>query len=557
MSDFRVKLLALTAFGTLFAGMSYGQAISCPGVAPTINPSSPILVRAESEADLVSDVSFSCPSSGLVTNGQLTVFLSLPVTSKAVTGLTTTGSFIANGNSEALLSITDVGAGGTIVYQGTVAGSVVTFNNVKFPANFTATISNIRVNASGAAVGSTPVAITETIFAGTNGLATYTPAAQTVGYALKSLANPALTVNAFNLPAITNIAACTGNSAAIFAPAVNFTVLIGETFGGFFKTQTGGGVIQNGEQGSMQNGASSAIGTAASGTQISLTFGNVPSAATVYLPTSITYTPAGGVPTTLTIAPVQNAVTTGGASLIPLTTTYAGNTYTFGGFAGFTPSSGSITVTYLVTASSQAQIETFAVPVYVAVAANAAAPQGAITVLEAYAPATAITGLASSIPVFAPTTNTAINAATVTTCQTSLLYPFVTNQLGFDTGVVIANTSTDNLGTGGASIARAQAGTCTLSFYGTGAPTPATGVADPGGNLPTASTHAFLLSSVAPGFQGYMIAQCPFQFAHGFGFLAYNLTQNNGAVEGYIAEVLGTRNSATQTASTAAEPITF
>src|SRR5262249_17760836 len=124
---------------------------------------------------------------------------------------------------------------------------------------------------------------------------------------------------------------------------------------------------------------------------------------------------------------------------------------------------------------------------------------------------------------------------------------FVTNQLGFDTGLVVANTSTDNLGVAGKSVATAQSGTCTLSFYGAGAPTPASGVADPGGSTASGTTHAFLLSSVAPGFQGYMIASCPFQYAHGFAFLAYNLTQNNGVVEGYIAEVL---NNARPTSNT-------
>jgi len=551
MSDFRVKLLALTAFGTLFAGLSFGQ-VNCTNAGagtPVLNTGAPILVRAESEADLVSDPTITCTGSNVVANGQLTVFTSLPVTSKAIPPIAGLGS----GNSEALLTVTPVApsAGAAVTYQGTVSGSVVTFSAVAFPANFTARISNIRVNASGSAVGSTPVAITESIFAGTNGLATYN-ASTTVGFALKALANPGFLTNAAGIPLITNIAACTGNSAAFVAPGLNFTVLVGETFGGFFKTQTGidsgtgAIVVQNGEQGSLQNAANAGIGTASSATNISITYGNVPAAATIYVPTTITYTPAGGSPAQLSLTPAATAATSpAGIPLLPA----ASGAYAFGGYAAFSAASGSVTVTYTVTLSSAAQIENFQVPTYVTVAANAAAAQGPITVLEAFSPAAALVGLPSSIPIFAPPTNTALNGPTVTLCQTSILFPFVTNQLGFDTGIVLTNASTDNLGAAGRSVAAAQAGTCNLSFYGAGAPTPATGVADPGGNLPTASTHAFLLSAVAPGFQGYMIAQCPFQWAHGFGFLAYNLTQANGAVEGFIAPVLARGSTAPEAVS--------
>jgi hypothetical protein len=132
------------------------------------------------------------------------------------------------------------------------------------------------------------------------------------------------------------------------------------------------------------------------------------------------------------------------------------------------------------------------------------------------------------------------------------LFPFVTNQQGFDTGIVLANTSTDNLSTipGTTSVARPQAGTCTLSFYGAGAPNPSTGINDPQGNSPTAGTHAFLLSSVAPGFQGYAIASCPFLYAHGFAFLASGLGSPAGVVQGYLAEVLAPGRPTSVTAVT-------
>jgi hypothetical protein len=499
------------------------------------------LDRAESEADLVSDVILLCPSSTATANGQLTVFASLPVSSKAVTGATgggtglpagyalpAAGTFSGTaGNSEAVLTICPAQAIGTgcsavasAYYQGTVSGSIVSFSGVVFPASFTAQISNIRLNLSGAAIGSTPSPITESIFAGSNGLATVVYNNVIVGYGLKSLATPALVTP---LGAAT-FTVCGGNGAAIATGAVGVT--IAETFGGFFKTQTGvssggGTVLQNGEQGSLLlPAASAAVGSAASGTEFTVTIGNVPSAATIYLPPTITGGPAAGTAFTLTL--------TGTPTVIA-----AGKPFT--GLVAFTPTSGTVTATYQVTASNSAQVETFVVPVNVGFAANTITAQGPITVLVAYAPVAALTGQAASIPDFAPSSNTPLNGTSIIVCQTSLLFPFVTNQLGFDTGLVLSNTSTDPFGGTGAT---AQAGTCTLNFYGAGAPTPNTGVAAPGGSQATGTTNAFQLSSVAPGFQGYMISVCTYLYGHGYAFIEYNLTQGNGVAEGYLPLVL-------------------
>jgi hypothetical protein len=552
MSDFRVKLLGLAAVATVFAGMSYGQVSCLTGGAGTpleptsLNTTSPILDRAESEADLVSDVILLCPDSTLTSNGTLTVFSSLPVSSKVAAAATLSGTA---GNSEAILTIcpaqalgtgcinptTLVAVGGSTFYQGTVSGSIVTFSGVTFPAAFTAQISNIRVNLSGSAIGSTPTPITESIFAGTNGLATVVYNNVTVGYGLKSLVTPSILANAFG-PIVTNYTVCQGSTTA----ATSFTVVLAETFGGFFKTQTGVNsvpppvsAIQNGEQGSYQIAGNTVIGTAASGTQFTLTFANLPSVATVYLPPTVNFTAQ-------TAAGPPPVVSTVGTLSLPATSVPVAAPSPFAGLVAYTPSSGTVTATYTVTASSAAYVETFNVPVVVGFAANAASAQGPVTVLAAYAPAAALTGQATSIPDFAPTSNTPLNGSTISICQTSLLFPFVTNQLGFDTGLVLSNTSTDPLGIAGKSFATPQAGACTLNFYGAGAPTSGSAAA-PGGAAATGTTNAFLLSSVAPGFQGYMIAVCANLWEHGFAYIAYDLTQTNGATMGYLAEVISDR----------------
>jgi hypothetical protein len=137
------------------------------------------------------------------------------------------------------------------------------------------------------------------------------------------------------------------------------------------------------------------------------------------------------------------------------------------------------------------------------------------------------------IPNFAVTSSTnTVTGSTFNLCTTSLLFPFVTNQLGFDTGLAIANTSTDPFGSSGAT---AQAGTCTLNFYGAGAPSP-NNVTTP--NVPSGTVFAGVLSGLAAGFQGYIIAQCSFQFAHGFAFITDGVGASGGLSQGYLAGII-------------------
>ena len=100
----------------------------------------------------------------------------------------------------------------------------------------------------------------------------------------------------------------------------------------------------------------------------------------------------------------------------------------------------------------------------------------------------------------------------VSPCQTTLLFPFVTNQADFDTGIAISNTST-------------QAGSCTISYHGVDAP-------DDWDSDEIAAERQmiFLLSAAAMGFQGYIMADCGFQDAHGFGFIS-----NATVAQGYLA----------------------
>lgn len=99
--------------------------------------------------------------------------------------------------------------------------------------------------------------------------------------------------------------------------------------------------------------------------------------------------------------------------------------------------------------------------------------------------------------------------------KTRLLFPFVSNTAGFDTGIAVSNTGLDSTGTVG------QAGTCTIYYFGTApggtAPQTTNAVIPPGGQLTfVVSSGGGLGIAGRPGFQGYIEIVCDFPFAHGF-----------------------------------------
>jgi hypothetical protein len=135
--------------------------------------------------------------------------------------------------------------------------------------------------------------------------------------------------------------------------------------------------------------------------------------------------------------------------------------------------------------------------------------------------------------------STASTLITISTCSTDLLFPFVTNEAGFETGMSIANTTTDPFGTG------AQNGSCYIQFYGDTAPptnttttAPCTSAGACTGAINSGKVFANTLSTIigSGSFQGYAIAVCNFQLAHGFAFISD--THATNLAMGYLAIVL-------------------
>jgi hypothetical protein len=138
---------------------------------------------------------------------------------------------------------------------------------------------------------------------------------------------------------------------------------------------------------------------------------------------------------------------------------------------------------------------------------------------------------------------------TVASCTTNLLYPWVLNFSGFDTGISIANTSTDPYGT------IPQNGTCTVNLFPTTTPGDADGngqngvdgiSAGPVINITTAvvqsgGTWRAAMSGITvfAGRAGYIIAVCRFQFGHGTAYFTDNFGVGAAATsQGYVANVI-------------------
>lgn len=165
------------------------------------------------------------------------------------------------------------------------------------------------------------------------------------------------------------------------------------------------------------------------------------------------------------------------------------------------------------------------------------------------------------VPRFVPSIKTTANF-TVTRCRTLLLFPYVTNRNGYNTGIAISNTSRDdNPGpfttNGGAA---PQTGPCTLYTYGgnNGAANPVSQAPVQSNiNVPPGGLYLMTLQTggvvkgpagedvgavgAAAGFEGYIIASCEFQYAHGYAFISDVGAQR--LAQGYLALIIPDRTT--------------
>jgi len=290
---------------------------------------------------------------------------------------------------------------------------------------------------------------------------------------------------------------------------------------------------------STVNNSTFTAGLADFGTRLKAVFSNIPTGVGIWvtqnniqangvaLPSGSTPGIIGGT-STLSYAQLVIGETQSDSPSFPLSSSGSASIGA-GTIVPLTVTNGSAMAVWEMVNDNPNSIDTVNFGVYISYTANTAnntppAPSSA-TVNLSYAPTptqgafTAAAGGAASsslpIPRFVDT-STASTFMNINLCQTALLWPYVTNFPGFDSGLAIANTSTDPFGQG----TPAQHGTCTLNFYGSTSTATGTGPAPAAyvtPDVPTATVWANNLSTIAAGFTGYVIAVCNFQYAHGYG----------------------------------------
>lgn len=488
MLDFRKVLLAAAVAGLGLAGNAFAQAVpSCSLAASPYEG----YVSTEGTSEQLPDASVTCTTAATGTL-TLTLTASAPITNQTVPNsnpatvdVTVTDN---NGNADTY-TVTKPGPY-SIQVQIATAGSITHVS-----------VTGIRVNANAVPSGAT---ITMSLAVG--GAA----AGSTVPFAVTS---PSISSVTYTSSA--NTSACGLGASAVSAVT---TVNVTATFLDALKT-----ALQVASNPAYANNPSSTA--AAGGTMLAFTFSNLNSSGVEYF-----------VPLQISNANITvTAVTSAGVALKQSTVANAPATS-----ALLSVSGGSATVYYQVTTANAAATESFSVPL-TEIVPNVAA----ISVYSTMSPSVSVSLAGFASPAYPGYSSTATYTSTtadtnglLTACATTILFPYVTNAGGFDTGIAITNASAGLSGGAYSATATAQNGSFSMYFYGTNAPStnPYVGGIVSGGTVGT----PFLLSSVAPGFDGYAIVTANFQEAHGFALIT-----NGTITEGYLGIITNTGNSAT------------
>lgn len=540
MFNFRKSLLLVALLASL-AAIASAQSVS--SVSCVANTARPTVARVEGYAEEVGQVELRCTGGQPVTVGALPrinvqVFLGTEVTSRIVNSST-------NG-LESWLMLDDPAKGArnycaapgncasdtNNVFQGVLTStSSITWFGVPFNPPGTAgerkiRIVNVRANAVrvGLGGGFIPNSISMVItISGTNAPSVTNPV-QTVAYTAASMKFSSDNDDTFNQ--------CEPGT---YPFDVTFTELIGQAFrpkieyvnGAYLADQSDLGVIYNSESMVSDTNIDSISGFATQGTRLWARFTNIPAGVKIAVSNLNTGYGAGmraGLVTNLTSSAGDGGTYTTTPGMTTIITDSATNR--------------SGVAVWEVLESMPGVLQDFTFRVEATYDDSPLPSLGAGAVEGNYAPAIDVSTASSTAPVprfqFAPQDGG--SPFEITPCQTNLLFPFVASIGNFDTGIAVSNTSKDPYGTPN------QSGTCTFWYYGTGEPTTNPQVTNSAINA--GKQVAFSLSTGAPaiglagapGFMGYMIARCHFQYAHGYAFIS-----DVGAdqfAQGYLALIL-------------------
>ena len=267
---------------------------------------------------------------------------------------------------------------------------------------------------------------------------------------------------------------------------------------------------------SQQGGTSNNGAGATQGTRFLLQFFGIPEGVEIEVPEYIDHGNVNATGDALALAIVTGADSDGqGGSHTTSTDTSATDSVSLSGGFG--------TVVYEVVDSNPFLVEDCDINIHMeweADTTNDLPAVGSGSLSASFAPISTVTTASDgeAEPRFIEDPGDPETIVTIVRCTTTLLFPFVTNQAGFDTGLAISNTSKDWLGTD------PQNGACDIHYHGS---TTGGGAAPPTQRsqvIAAGDQLIFVLSggnpaqgiAGAPEFQGYIIAVCEFQYGHGF-----------------------------------------
>jgi hypothetical protein len=544
----------------------------------------PATVRAEGLSELVGDLVLNCrggtptPAGQPVPQTNLQVFLNTNITSRLSGDFSEAlllvdepqpgtqlpcGAQGTGDNGSGVCSIVGNGTGVNLyngitvpnVFQGRQAGvNAVVFAGVPVDPPGSGTrvlrITNLRANASMLGASTTAVPTAVSAFVSSSGVLVSDGSTRVVGSVQTGLSaivsEPATLLQC--LKANPDLISPTAAMGANGQDGQQFTITLTEGFASAWQVKnlaqkqanaSGGtsyppdlnqnipGFDYTTETGFLNQGFAAVrglnrAGSADAGTRFSIRFDPVPAGVQLFVPSQVNLVRMGG-----TVS--GTAVLTQEGSFAPLSGTLVG-----------VPVTGSVaTAIYEVLYANTSDLETIEIPVAVAWPLGTKPAAGLQSkAVVSFAPVSTIATASESAPI--PrfmATQTEGNTFIVNTCACTLLFPFVTSQPGFDTGIAIANTSRDPFGT------EVQSGPVTVHYFG--------GMADGSAPPPPQTTSGevnggqqvvFTLSGggshgmrATPGFQGYLIVQTQFLYCHGAAFFF----GGRGMADGYLGLVLG------------------
>jgi hypothetical protein len=552
-------LLALLAAASIGSGVAQAQVTGLLTCAATAVPP---VVRAEGIAELVGDVVLVCqgtnapvaPAPSFVVN--VSISLNVNVTNNINFGAgsnVTDAVLIVNENNCAAPS--NIGStfepfcGATSPFVQVpqfgvlAADNRLEWNQVSFP------YPGADVDGAGPSIEIFPLITTMRISSvranasqlGVPNAATFPSTQITAFLSITGPTTIAVTNNVLNV-AVPILGLITSGSTAITGlqcidTEATASISLKEGFATAFKTQ-GVPTFQPGntqwESGYYAPGSNNG-GGASQGTRFLIRFYNIPQGVSIEVPKVVDNGTLAVNGDALRIEWVSGADSNGAGGTLP----HASDSLSIGLSGGF----GS--VTYEVIDDNPFLIETISVPITVtweADTSNDLPAVGSGQVSASFAPLSTIVKASGPAPEprFLENTATPRTFITIARCTTTLLFPFVTNQAGFDTGMAISNTSADWLGTD------PQTGACTIHYHGA---TTGGGAAPPEQtSTPIAGGEQLIFTlsggnnaqniAGAPEFQGYIIAVCEFQYAHGFAFITDGFGGIPALAQGYLALVI-------------------